>query len=177
MKQNPLDHIKIASPCSADWDKMIGNSTKRFCSHCKLNVYNLSEMTQHEAANLLFESEGKMCVRLYKRSDGTVITQDCPIGWQRIKQRVSGVGTAAIGLIVGFCGGVFGFSMAVFDNSKLLEEVVVETEKTQVAKIVVGETLEPQEIKPVKRERIEFSGGISNGPDIMELFTTRYPQE
>ena len=126
MKRNPLDHIKIASPCSADWDEMRGDNRKRYCSHCKLNVYNLSEMTRREAENLLFETEGKMCVRLYKRKDGTVITQDCPVGWQAIKQKVSQVATAGFGLIVGFFSGVFSVSQMKFDNSELLESVSVE---------------------------------------------------
>ena len=43
---NPLDNIKIASPCSADWDAMIGNERSRHCGDCKLNVYNLSGMTK-----------------------------------------------------------------------------------------------------------------------------------
>ncbi len=37
---NPLSNIKIASPCSQDWNEMIGTERKRFCGECKLNVYN-----------------------------------------------------------------------------------------------------------------------------------------
>jgi hypothetical protein len=36
---NPLDKIKIASPCGANWDEMYGSERKRFCAECKLNVY------------------------------------------------------------------------------------------------------------------------------------------
>ena len=43
---NPLDSIKVASPCSADWEGMVGNNRQRFCGQCKLNVYNLSGMTR-----------------------------------------------------------------------------------------------------------------------------------
>ena len=35
---NPLDNIRIASPCSANWDEMFGDERKRFCGDCKLNV-------------------------------------------------------------------------------------------------------------------------------------------
>ncbi|MEK7724841.1 MAG: hypothetical protein AAB336_10860, partial [Acidobacteriota bacterium] len=155
---------------------------KRFCSHCNLNVYNLSEMTQREAENLLFEMEGKMCVRLYKRKDGTVITQDCPVGWQAIKQRVSRTATAVFGLIIGFFSGIFAVSAIVFDNSELLKEVIIE--KTEATEIVAGGIENLEEIKPIKKDspkdRIEFSGGISNGPELMDLmwiFTERYPKK
>ncbi len=128
MNSSPLNHIKIASPCPADWDEMRGNQQKRFCTHCQLNVYNLSEMTEREAENFLFESEGRICVRLYRRKDGTVITQDCPVGWQAIKQKISRVTSAVFGLIIGFFGGIYGYSQLSFDNSKLLEDVSVESQ-------------------------------------------------
>ena len=47
--ESPLNNIKIASPCSANWDEMYGNERKRFCGDCKLNVYNLSGMSRDEA--------------------------------------------------------------------------------------------------------------------------------
>lgn len=181
MKTNPLDHIKIASPCSADWNEMYGDNRKRFCSDCKLNVYNLSEMTKIEAENLLFEAEGRVCVRLYRRKDGTVITQDCPVGWAKVKQRVSQVATATFGLVVGFFGGIFGLSQIVFDNSKLVEEVTVESEKPELEEIVAGEIENLDDIKPVEKEvkvgnKIEFSGAISNMDEVkFSIFTKRYP--
>lgn len=180
MKINPLDHIKIASPCSADWNEMFGDSRKRFCPECRLNVYNLSEMTQAEAEKILFETEGRLCVRLYKRSDGTVITQDCPVGWQAIKQRVSRFATAAFGLLIGFGGGIYGLSLKSFDNSKLLEEVAVEAEKPDLEEIVAGEIdlEETQMGKPTISEPIDFAlyGGVSNRNEILEFFSERYPK-
>lgn len=105
---NPLDNIKIASPCGADWNKMFGNDKKRFCADCNLNVYNISEMSQEEAENFILRSEGRLCLRIYKRKDGTVITQNCPVGWARVKRRASLVYKAAVGLAGGFIAGVFG---------------------------------------------------------------------
>jgi hypothetical protein len=78
-----LNNISIASPCPADWNEMRGNAQVRFCDHCNLNVYNLSGMSQESAEALLMEKQGTpLCVRLYRRADGTVITQDCPVGLQ-----------------------------------------------------------------------------------------------
>lgn len=107
---SPLNNIRIASPCSANWDEMYGDDRKRFCGECKLNVYNLSGMSRPEAENLLANSEGRLCVRFYRRNDGTILTQDCPVGWQKIKRRVSGVAAAIFSMIVGIFGGIFAFN-------------------------------------------------------------------
>lgn len=108
---NPLSNIKIASPCPADWNEMYGNGRKRFCRECKLNVYNLSGMTRAEAETLIINAEGRLCVRFYKRSDGSVITQDCPVGWAKIKQRTKVFATAAFSLVMALVSGVFFVSL------------------------------------------------------------------
>jgi hypothetical protein len=103
---SPLNNLKIASPCSADWEGMYGDERKRFCGECKLNVYNLSGMTRGEAEALLENSEGRLCVRYYQRPDGTVLTADCPVGWAKVRQRLSAAATAAFSLIVTLLSGV-----------------------------------------------------------------------
>lgn len=108
---NPLNNLKIASPCAADWNEMVGDGRKRFCGDCKLNVYNLSGMTKNEAEELLENSEGRLCVRFYQRADGTVLTEDCPVGWARVKQRVSKTAAAFASLIIGLVSGL-GFTAA-----------------------------------------------------------------
>ena len=108
--ESPLNNIKIASPCSANWDEMYGNERKRFCGDCKLNVYNLSGMSRDEAENLVTSSEGRLCVRFYKRADGSIITRDCPVGWAKVKQRARVLATAAFSLILSLFAGVFAAS-------------------------------------------------------------------
>lgn len=103
---NPLSNIKVASPCSQDWNEMIGTDRKRFCGECKLNVYNLSGMSRREAENLLMNSEGRLCVRFYRRADGSVLTKDCPVGWQAIKRRVSRAATAFASFAFAAFGGI-----------------------------------------------------------------------
>ena len=98
---NSLDNVKIASPCSQDWNQMIGNDRRRFCGDCKLNVYNLSGMTRTEAENLLANSEGRLCVRFYRRADGSILTEDCPVGWAQVKRRVSKTAAAVASLLFG----------------------------------------------------------------------------
>ncbi len=104
---NPLDNIRVASPCSADWNAMDGDERKRFCGDCKLHVYNLSGMTRYDAENLLRLSEGRLCVRYFKRPDGTILTQDCPVGWAKVKQRVTFIAAAAFSMIVSLFGSLF----------------------------------------------------------------------
>ena len=102
MKTSPLNNIKVASPCSANWDEMLGDDRKRYCGECKLNVFNLSGMTKMEAENLLLDSEGRVCVRFYRRSDGTVLTQDCPVGWAKKQFLVSIVLPCAVSMLGSF---------------------------------------------------------------------------
>jgi hypothetical protein len=109
---SPLNNLKVASPCSQDWEAMIGSDRKRFCGECQLNVYNLSGMTRGEAENLLLNSEGRLCVRFYKRADGTVLTKDCPVGWQALKKRISKTAAAFVSLIFGLLSGLGLMSLA-----------------------------------------------------------------
>jgi len=94
-----LDRIRIASPCRITWEQMVGDDSIRFCIHCRLNVYNLSELSKPEAEALLASTEGRLCARLYRRSDGTVITKDCPVGLQALRRRMARTATAAFALI------------------------------------------------------------------------------
>ncbi len=83
MKNGFLDDIAIAEPCRASWDDMSGDERVRFCGDCKLNVYNFSAMSRSEAEEMARTTEGRLCVRFYRRADGTVLTRDCPVGLRR----------------------------------------------------------------------------------------------
>jgi hypothetical protein len=87
--RNPLSHVQVAAPCKADWDQMIGSEQMRFCGQCNLNVYNLSGMTRAEAESIIARNDGRLCVRFYRRADGSIITRDCPVGLRAIRERVS----------------------------------------------------------------------------------------
>ena len=84
-----LDRVRIAAPCKAEWMQMHGDERVRFCDQCKLHVYNLSAMTQREAARLVASTEDRLCVRFYRRTDGTILTRNCPVGLSAIKRRVT----------------------------------------------------------------------------------------
>ena len=94
-----LENVAIAAPCKASWDAMVGDARVRFCGQCEKNVYNLSAMPRDEAEALLAAREGKMCVRLYKREDGTVMTSDCPVGVKRRRRRRAVAGVLGGGMM------------------------------------------------------------------------------
>lgn len=95
-----LGVVRVAAPCHRDWDEMTGDARVRLCADCKLNVYNLSELTTDEAHQLIREKEGKLCVRFFTRADGTVLTRDCPQGVRarRVKQVAAGATAIALSL-------------------------------------------------------------------------------
>jgi hypothetical protein len=99
-----LSKIRVASPCHESWNEMTGDERTRHCQRCDKNVYNLSSMTAGEAEELIREKEGKLCVRYYQRSDGTILTADCPVGRRRRRFRRAGIGALAAGLVAAFAG-------------------------------------------------------------------------
>jgi TonB family protein len=104
-----LSRIEIAKPCSANWESMTGDERQRACQLCHLNVYNISTMTDHEAESFLRERlpQGRVCVRLFRRVDGTIITDNCPRGLRaardaarHVKHQVAVVASSLLAFIL-----------------------------------------------------------------------------
>jgi hypothetical protein len=102
------DTIQIASPCSANWNTMVGDNQVRFCGGCRKNVYNLSEMTYSDAEALVNRLEGKLCARFYTRPDGTALTQDCPVGLRAVRYRRFHKFSYAAAIVLACTGGLIG---------------------------------------------------------------------
>ncbi len=144
-----LETIRIASPCNADWEKMIGDDQIRFCAHCQKDVYNLSGMAREEAETLIREREGELCVRLYRRADGTVLTADCPVGVR--KKRVRRVAIATVG------GGLMAAgAMLAWSSESESEQMVMGSIEAQ--EVVMGEIL--AEPEPSGDQIEEVMGGM-----------------
>jgi hypothetical protein len=79
---------------------MAGDDRVRHCQECNLNIYNLSEMTRSEAEQLITSHEGRLCVRLYRRADGTILTRDCPKGLRALTQRISRIAGAVLSAMI-----------------------------------------------------------------------------
>ncbi|MBI4850199.1 MAG: energy transducer TonB [Acidobacteria bacterium] len=119
----PLQTISIAAPCTADWGKMVGNDKVRFCQECKLNVYNLSAMTEYQAEDLIRKTEGRLCVRYFRRADGTILTENCPVGLQALRKKIARTATAVISALLSFITG-FGL-FAYMTNKRILSSPVM----------------------------------------------------
>lgn len=122
-----LDQIRIASPCPVSWEQMPGDNRVRFCGECQLNVYDLGELSRTEAEELLSTTEGRLCGRLYRRTDGTLITKDCPVGLRAARRRVVRVATAAFATLVSLCSAAIGQKQS--DKDKGCKQQVTITAK------------------------------------------------
>lgn len=100
---NKLDRIRVAKPCPASWAEMKGDDKARHCSHCNLTVYNLTAMTRSEAEELIASRRDRLCIRYCRRTDGRVMTSDCPRGIRQVRRRRRLL----------FCGGL----LALFANA------------------------------------------------------------
>ena len=170
--QSPLHHVRVAAPCTADWERMIGTERVRFCGQCSLNVYNLSGMTKREAEQLVTSAEGRLCIRFYRRADGTILTKNCPVGLTAIKRRISRVTRATLSAVLSFFAGLgvyFGLRetpqvssvtmgviaarpiTAVAGRMETNEIPINQTEEGQMD--TVGEIVKPEPLKPRKRFR------------------------
>jgi|ERR1700730_11957293 len=153
---SPLDNVRVAAPCNADWEQMIGNERARFCGQCNLNVYNLSSMTRSEAESFIVQNEGRLCVRYYHRADGSVITENCPVGLRAIRRKMSYLARAMISAVLSFLAGVASFEI-------LIERSFLEVPRKQA--ITGALVLDPKRFRmpapPVSREPLATVGQIS----------------
>jgi hypothetical protein len=103
--------VRIASPCTVKWESMtpvatpgVDGDRQRHCAQCKLNVFNIKELTEAEVRALLLKAEGRVCGRVFQRKDGTVLTRDCPTGVAALRKRAMVALMAAAALVLGLVG-------------------------------------------------------------------------
>jgi hypothetical protein len=70
---------------------MTGDDRVRFCQQCRRQVYNLSAMSHAQATDFVQKIAGRTCLRFFRRADGTVMTQDCPVGRTLFESPPAGV--------------------------------------------------------------------------------------
>jgi hypothetical protein len=163
---NPLDNVRVAAPCSADWEQMMGTERARFCTRCDLNVYNLSSMTKAEAEHLIANNEGRLCVRFYRRADGSVLTKNCPVGLRAIRRRLTYVGKAVASAVLTFFAGIGIYTVAMkaeIRSSPMMGEIALQlpppTPPPVEEPVIMGELVQggvsftPPEKKSVRRHR------------------------
>jgi len=113
---------------------MAGDERVRHCTLCSLNVYNFAEMTRDEIGALLTKTEGRVCARLYRRADGTLLTKDCPRGLRAVRLRMSRFATAFIAAL---------FSVSAFaSNGRSCQKPLIS--KDSKVKLAIEQAANPQ---------------------------------
>ena len=160
---NPLSHVKIAAPCQANWNEMhaFEGERVRYCSQCQRNVYNLSALKREEAETLILKTEGRLCVRFYRRADGTILTQKCSVGLAALKQRVSWGVQFGVGMMLGFLGNLGLLSLLpelTPRPSPVMGAMVFTADQTEPLKLpiaaeeeIVDQLASPKELPPKSR--------------------------
>ena len=82
-----LDSLRVVTPCPVAWASMKGDDAVRFCDRCQKNVYNVAALGPAEALELVQRAEGRVCMILTRRPDGTVVTGDCWAQLRRARKR------------------------------------------------------------------------------------------
>ena len=108
-----VDDVRVASPCPVDWESMSGDARVRFCPRCDQHVFNLSGMRRAELEDLIREKQGQLCVRYYQRTDGAVMTRDCPEGAMRMLRRQAAV---ALSVFLGLLFALFAWGSALSND-------------------------------------------------------------
>jgi hypothetical protein len=143
---DPVDRLRVASPCPTNWEQMSGDDRVRFCELCNLHVYNISRMTRKETEALITNTEGRICARLYRRSDGTIITKDCPVGLRAIRRRAAKVTGAVFATVVSLCGSIMGQKPNAKDQASCGRQVTISrkvTESQTATGVIAGTVFDP----------------------------------
>ena len=175
----PLDNLEIAAPCHVSWDGMTGDERVRHCQSCKCNVYNISEMSKKEAEEFIAQSEGRLCVRFYKRKDGTILTDNCPVGLRTLKRfvyaKTAGLAALFSGILLTGCDSGYQGKVMSVQSTK---------EKNKQADVYCTETNGVAVIHNMKGKVVYTTRDIPNGKAISaqsleekELIQTKIPQD
>lgn len=104
MTDSLLDRVIVAAPCPVTWESMQGTDTVRHCGQCSKNVYNLSAMTSREVEQFLQDNGATQCARFFRRADGKIMTDNCPAGLRKLRQKYFGLVAAVSGLLFSLTG-------------------------------------------------------------------------
>jgi hypothetical protein len=115
---------------------MTGDERVRHCNSCQLNIYNTAEMTAIEVERLIEQREGRLCIRLLRRADGTVITRDCPVGLRAMRKRLARSVGATLSLIFGLAWTGFAQKDVTSEPRTVLTERTKTNDKDKETKLV-----------------------------------------
>lgn len=98
-KFEKLRKLRVAEPCSENWNEMFGNDRVRFCSHCAKSVNDISAMSPKEALKLVNRSRGNICIRYVENP----LTKEPVIGGRlyQIARRAPAIAAGVVGATLG----------------------------------------------------------------------------
>lgn len=97
------DLVMIAAPCPVTWESMQGDERVRHCSGCSKNVFNLSDMSDVELEQFLLANGANQCVRLFRRTDGKIMTDNCPRAFRAIRNKWRKIMHVASAILASVC--------------------------------------------------------------------------
>src|SRR5262245_31200953 len=100
-KKRRLDQLEVVSPCSTGWDRMSGDDKKRFGPGGNKFVYDLSQMTRRQVEVIVSIHRGRMCARIARRPDGSLLTLETPQAHPIVARLASPVVNATLAAILG----------------------------------------------------------------------------
>lgn len=119
-EKNLSESIRIVSPCTEDWNEMTGNEQTRACSHCEMDVNDISMMSETEALKLINRTNGNLCVR-YESDPVT----NAPIFADKLYQITRRTGVAA-----GVLGATLAVSTSAYAQSSGTTKIPVSSQTT-----------------------------------------------
>jgi Carboxypeptidase regulatory-like domain len=96
MSKSILDRVSIGSSCQTDWEAMNGDQSHRYCDQCEKSVYNFSQLTRSQAEALIARTNGKLCARIERRPDGSILTADKSYTLPRFNQKFLRIASATM---------------------------------------------------------------------------------
>jgi hypothetical protein len=100
MSKSILDRVSIGSSCQTDWETMNGDQSQRYCDQCEKSVYNFSQFTRSQAEALIARTNGKLCARIERRSDGSILTADKSYSLPRLNQKFLRIASATMSAVL-----------------------------------------------------------------------------
>ena len=159
---------------------MQGTGRVRYCPECKLNVYNFSEMSPAEIEALVTAKTGRLCARFYQRADGTMLTQNCPVGFRGAILRATRLAGATLTAILSLAhtkptsaqsqsGGPL---VQIQSSEKTLTIEVVDPTGAVIPRAVISLIANPSETPQqwsTNGEGVARISGLSPGPHTFEV--------
>lgn len=143
-RPDEIDGLEIATPCQVPWDSLPGGARVRHCGKCKQNVYNIEAMSRGEALRLVAAREGQVCLRIFRRPDGTVVTAGC---WSRLRAaRARGVSAFLAVLVVAALAELAAMAVGILGLRRLTDSArtMGALESARIAPVAVPAALSPR---------------------------------